>query len=82
MALENGNTVAIGQIVATEGLIHGKELRKGNVWVIIEKCFNENAHFPIPVGEELILVKDAIGSFVAWPEHLVIISDYEVKWEI
>ena len=79
MTLENGNTVAIGQIVATEGLIHGKELRKGNIRVIIEKCFDENVHLPIPVGEELILAKDAVGSFVAWPEHLVIINDYEVK---
>ena len=72
MTLENGDQVAISQIVVTEGLIHGKELGKGHV-------FNENAHLPIPVGEELILVKDVVGSFVAWPEHLVIISDYEVK---
>ena len=79
MTLENGNVVAIGQIVATEGLIHGRQLGEGNVRVVVNNCIDENAHLPIPVGDELIFVKDAVKSFVAWPKHLVIVSDDEVK---
>ncbi|KAF4378082.1 hypothetical protein F8388_020718 [Cannabis sativa] len=57
--------------------VHGKDLEKGNVRVRIIECLNENARLPVHVCDDLIFVKDAVESFVAWPEHLIILGDSE-----
>ncbi|XP_062103563.1 uncharacterized protein LOC133814644 [Humulus lupulus] len=38
---ENGDTVAIGQIMATSGKIHCVDLRKGNYRVQVDECCND-----------------------------------------
>jgi hypothetical protein len=40
--------------------------------VSITKDFSPNAILPIPVPGEMDIVKDAIGSYVAWPKEFII----------
>ncbi|KAF4391503.1 hypothetical protein F8388_008907 [Cannabis sativa] len=76
LTLGDGDVVAIGEIFPGKQ-VHGKDLEKGNVRVCIIECLNENARLPVHVRDDLIFVKDAVQSFVAWPEHLIIFGDSE-----
>ncbi|KAF4360237.1 hypothetical protein G4B88_003571 [Cannabis sativa] len=76
LTLGDGDVVAIGEIFPGKQ-VHGKDLEKGNVRVRIIECLNENARLPVHVRDDLIFVKDAVQSFVAWPEHLIIFGDSE-----
>ncbi|KAF4392720.1 hypothetical protein G4B88_029459 [Cannabis sativa] len=76
LTLGDGDVVAIGEIFPGKK-VHGKDLEKGNVRVRIIECLNENARLPVHVRDDLIFVKDAVQSFVAWPEHLIIFGDSE-----
>ncbi|KAF4359816.1 hypothetical protein G4B88_020337 [Cannabis sativa] len=76
LTLGDGDVVAIGEIFP-EKQVHGKDLEKSNVRVRIIECLNENACLPVHVRDDLIFVKDAVQSFVAWPEHLIIFGDSE-----
>ncbi|KAF4350633.1 hypothetical protein G4B88_010151 [Cannabis sativa] len=76
LTLGDGDVVAIGEIFPGKQ-VHGKDLEKGNVRVRIIECLNENARLPVHVRDGLIFVKDAVQSFVAWPEHLIIFGDSE-----
>ena len=74
----SSNVVAKGYIVATSGLIHGRELGKLNYKVSVDHVNDETARLPIPVPEEMSLVVHASGSIVAWPKNLIIFDDLEV----
>lgn len=74
----SSNIVATGQIMATSGLIHGKELGKLNYKVCVDHVYDESAKLPIPVPDEMSLVMHAAGSIVAWPKNLIILNDSEV----
>ncbi|KAF4346117.1 hypothetical protein G4B88_030236 [Cannabis sativa] len=76
LTLRDGDVVAIGEIFPGKQ-VHGKDLEKGNVRVRIIECLNENARLPAHVRDDLIFVKDAVESFVAWPKHLIIFGDSE-----
>ncbi|KAF4380188.1 hypothetical protein G4B88_005645 [Cannabis sativa] len=76
LTLRDSDVVAIGEIFLGKQ-VHGKDLEKGNVRVRIIECLNENARLPVHVRDDLIFVKDAVESFVAWPEHLIILGDSE-----
>ncbi|KAM5549788.1 hypothetical protein ABKV19_000950 [Rosa sericea] len=55
-------------------LVHGTPLGDGNVRVSIYAALEEKAKVPFPVKDEIETVKQAMGSWVAWPKHLVIKS--------
>ena len=59
--------------------IHNVSLGEQNVRVSITKPILSNVALPIPVGDEMTQVKDAIGSIVAWPKDFVL-SGLEVKF--
>ncbi|GER32294.1 hypothetical protein STAS_08351, partial [Striga asiatica] len=55
--------------------IHTRPLPIDHVKVSLEVAFEPNALLPVPVDdEELITVRDAIGTFVAWPKNLVFVN--------
>ncbi|KAM5584191.1 hypothetical protein ABKV19_003845 [Rosa sericea] len=69
--------VACATVMACEDpsqLVHGTPLGDGNVRVSIYAALEEKAKVPFPVKDEIETVKQAMGSWVAWPKHLVIKS--------
>ena len=53
-------------------LCHGYPLGEQNVRVSIEKAKQEYAKVPFPVGDDIKTVRQAMGSWIAWPKNLVI----------
>ena len=57
----------------TEGMnIHGILVGEDNFRVQIEKVIIPNAPLPIPINKEMYLVGHVVGSFVTWPQPLVL----------
>ncbi|KAK9286751.1 hypothetical protein L1049_015155 [Liquidambar formosana] len=72
------NVVARGMVVESMGpTVHSIPLGDKNVRVAIDFAIDGNALLPIPVGDELVTVKQAIGSHVAWPKMLVVSTPTE-----
>lgn len=76
MAIGNKtNIVAEGIVFDRNGpneKIHNIALGENNVRVSISKVISSSAILPIPVPSEMYFVKEAIGSYVAWPKELVL----------
>ena len=51
--------------------IYGISLGHGTYNIGIKTMIHLDAHLPIPIGDEIVFVKDAINTMVAWPRHLV-----------
>ncbi|PRQ17594.1 putative Ulp1 protease family catalytic domain, putative transposase, Ptta/En/Spm, plant [Rosa chinensis] len=69
------NIVAFGTVFDEEDVsrvIHGVPMKEGCVRVSVDGAIQEEARLPFPVGDEMELVGQAVGSHVAWPEELVI----------
>ena len=72
------NIVAYGRVdeiplaEGCEPTLHGICLSKENARVSISYAIQEDAKIPFPVGDEIVTVKQAIGSFIAWPRDLVV----------
>lgn len=79
------NIVATGTSMKTDDpdeLCHGYPLGDQNVRVSIEIAKQEYAKVPFPVGDDIKTVRQAMGSWIAWPDHLVIytpVSPLEVS---
>ncbi|XP_062018079.1 uncharacterized protein LOC133734441 [Rosa rugosa] len=54
--------------------VHGAPLGNGNMRVSVYAVVEENVKIPFPVKDEIETVKQAMGSWVAWPIHLIIMS--------
>lgn len=54
--------------------VRGIHLGEKNVHVSIQIVFSPNNILPIPVLDEMEMVKDTIGSLVAWPKELVLLG--------
>ncbi|CAA0823079.1 Unknown protein, partial [Striga hermonthica] len=55
--------------------IHTRPLPIDHVKVSLEVAFEPNAFLPVSIDDEaLITVRDAIGTFVAWPKNLVSVN--------
>ncbi|KAM6570662.1 hypothetical protein CsatB_018647 [Cannabis sativa] len=76
---KDGDVVAVGEVIAKQGNIHGKPLGKGNYCVVVNECLDKNAEIPIPNGNEKTLVAHVVNSSVAWPSHLIIHGDEEIS---
>ena len=35
---------------------------------------NSKARLPIPIGDEIVYIKDVVDTMVPWPKHLVFLS--------
>ena len=67
--------MARGNIVVTKSTtIHGVPLKANTHHVAIKIAVNPEAHLPIPLGDEFVYIKDAIGTMVSWLKHLVFLS--------
>ncbi|PRQ36356.1 putative Ulp1 protease family catalytic domain-containing protein [Rosa chinensis] len=72
------NIVAMGTVIMLDGLIHGVPLGAENIYISIDVPIKEDANLPIPnESAEIFTVKQATGTHVAWPRHLVLMSHEE-----
>ncbi|XP_061990041.1 uncharacterized protein LOC133708584 [Rosa rugosa] len=78
------NVVALGTIVevdieASKQTIHGVPMGEENVRVSVTKAIVEDALLPFPIKDEIVKIRDAIGTCVAWPKNLIIPPTVEQK---
>ncbi|KAF9623081.1 hypothetical protein IFM89_036478 [Coptis chinensis] len=71
------NIVAKGKVyveLGPETKLHNVSLGPNNTRVSVDKILEGKDHvaLPIPVRDELVILKDALGLQVAWPKHLVL----------
>jgi len=62
--------VAIGRVYATGSTIHTLSLREDLSRVVVEKVKVADAEVPEPTSE-IRFVGQALGTFIAWPTHLL-----------
>ena len=73
--------MAKGYIVVTESTtIHGVLLKANTYRVEVKSAVNHNPHLPIPIGDEIVYIKNAVNTMVPWPKHLVFFSNAKVKF--
>ncbi|KAF5195085.1 hypothetical protein FRX31_015326 [Thalictrum thalictroides] len=75
------NIVAHGTVferVELNEKVHSVPLGEANTRVAVEYAISPNALLPVPVIGEMTMVKDAIGSCVAWPKDFVLTGVEEV----
>ncbi|KAL6565020.1 hypothetical protein OROMI_016470 [Orobanche minor] len=63
--------VAIGRVHRGESTLHYAPLPSHLVKVVVEEAVDGGAEVSIPT-EEVSLVRDALGTFIAWPKDLVV----------
>ncbi|THG16573.1 hypothetical protein TEA_017354 [Camellia sinensis var. sinensis] len=72
------NIVAHGTVyerIEPNEAIHMVPLGEANLHVSIQVVIQNDAHLPIPIPDEMFIVGEAVGFFVAWPKNLVLVSD-------
>lgn len=75
---------AIGSTFGSKGnaTLHGKAIKPGHIKVKVEIVFDEfhTTPLPVPIPEyDIMLLDDAIGTFVQWPTKLVNNSSQKVN---
>ncbi|KAM5586361.1 hypothetical protein ABKV19_005333, partial [Rosa sericea] len=74
------NIVAIASVVEVQDdkyanqTVHGHPLGEGNVRVSIIRPLVPEAKLPFPVNDEIVYVKDVVGTYIAWPRDLILQS--------
>ncbi|KAL6218726.1 hypothetical protein ACLB2K_011935 [Fragaria x ananassa] len=73
------NIVAHATIMESDddpkAVIHGRPSGDDNRRVSVYYAIDEKAKVPFPVEDEIVIVKHAIGSWVAWPKDLIILPN-------
>ena len=60
-------------------LLHHRPLPDGHLKVSVDVALDQDALLPIPdMVSETTLLRNAIGSFVAWPSELIFLADESV----
>ena len=81
MVLDSNIIVAAGLVFEKfepNDTVHHMSLGEDNVRVSIDKVYHPDTNLPIPVANaDMMTVKDALGSQVAWPKKHVLL-DVEV----
>ncbi|KAF1872324.1 hypothetical protein Lal_00016622 [Lupinus albus] len=77
--------VAIGTVYNThDAKIHNAQIPSNHLRVSIDISIEDDALLPIAVDEDTIVVRRALGTFVAWPEHLIdvvpIVDVHDCDW--
>ncbi|KAL6566647.1 hypothetical protein OROMI_015051 [Orobanche minor] len=63
--------VAIGRVHHGDSTLHCEPLPAHLFKVVVEEAVDADAEVPIPT-EEVILVREALGTFIAWPKDIVV----------
>ncbi|KAF1866254.1 hypothetical protein Lal_00024257 [Lupinus albus] len=64
--------VEIGTVYNTQvAIIHHAQIPSNHLKISIDISIEDDALLPTPVDEDIITVGLALGTFVAWPEHLI-----------
>lgn len=58
--------------------VHGVPLKPGHVRVSVDGHIQPDASVPVPIPGEIEIVRQAVGSQLAWPRDLIILSDVTV----
>ncbi|WOG95172.1 hypothetical protein DCAR_0414475 [Daucus carota subsp. sativus] len=69
------NFVAYGIVDTISDVLHGKPLEKENARVSITRVIQGAAKIPFPIGDEIMTVEQACGTFIAWPRDLILEED-------
>ena len=69
------NFVAYGIVDTISDVLHGKPLEKENARVSITHVIQGTAKIPFPIGDEIMTVEQACGTFIAWPRDLILEED-------
>lgn len=54
--------------------VHGVILRPGHLRVSVDGIIKPDALVPVPIAGEIEMVRQALGSHLAWPQHLIVTS--------
>ncbi|KAL6544233.1 hypothetical protein OROGR_010730 [Orobanche gracilis] len=65
--------VAIGRVHHEDSTLHCAPLPAHLVKIVVEEVVDSGAEVPIST-EEVSLVREALGTFIAWPKNLVIVD--------
>ena len=86
LSVENiENKVAFGTVFNDNNLnlvVHGVPLKPGHVRVSVDGHIQPDAVVPVPVPGEIELVREAVGSHVAWPRNLISLRTVVVVFNI
>ena len=75
--------MAIRYIVVTKSTtIHGVPLGANTYRVAVKIAVDPEARLPIPIGDEIVYIKNIINTMVPWPKHLVFLPTSMVKKHI
>ncbi|KAI3982271.1 hypothetical protein MKX01_037804, partial [Papaver californicum] len=55
--------------------VHNVELGEGNCHVLVLSAKDLESLVPIPHEDEIVTIKDALGTYVAWPKKLVVVEE-------
>ncbi|KAL6543148.1 hypothetical protein OROHE_010668 [Orobanche hederae] len=69
--------VAIGRVHRGDSTLHCAPLPAHLFKVVVEEAIDADAEVPIPT-EEVSLVREALGTFIAWPKDLVVADSIKV----
>ena len=58
--------------------LHNRLLSTTLVKVQINTAIEKNTPLPIPLNDEIVSISNAVGTYVAWPMGLVIVTDVPV----
>jgi len=72
---------AIGRVFPTSSTLHTMPLGDDFARVVVEEVRQADAEVPVPTSE-VRLVEEALGTFIAWPTHLLhaISKNTQVLW--
>ena len=67
------NKVAFGMVYPSvdREKVHGIDIHDDHKCVSVDGLIKPDALLPVPIRGEMVTVRDALGSFVAWPEELI-----------
>lgn len=71
------NKVAFGMVFSEGDMsddVHGVPLQRGYVRVSVDGSIQDGALVPVPIFGEIETVRQAVGSLLAWPEDMVILT--------
>jgi len=70
VAKQSTQLVALRKVYDTSATIHNVPYADDVVRVSVVKVYHGDAHVPFPTSE-IKFVREAVGTFVGWPTHLV-----------
>ncbi|KAL8090932.1 hypothetical protein AgCh_040125 [Apium graveolens] len=75
------NKVAFGMVYPGKDKkkVHGIDIPLGHKCVSVDGLLKPDALLPVPVPGEMVTVRDALGSFLTWPEGLISYTTPAIK---